>query len=211
MGDGYLGEIRMVAFNFAPQYWAFCNGQTLSIASNNALFALLGTFYGGDGISTFKLPDFRGRVPLAFGQGPNLPVYEIGENGGQPTMQLSQAQLPSHTHLAQFQPSGGGGTPTVSVTVNGSSAHGNSGSATGNYIAGMTDVNRSAGQLFVNNPEASTLGAIAGVSATISGVPSGGGTVTNAVAGQGQAFSIEPPYLSVNFVICTQGIYPSRS
>lgn len=212
MEDGYLGEIRMVAFNFEPRNWAFCNGQTLSIAQYNALFALLGTVYGGDGRSTFNLPNLQGRVAIGFGQGTGLPGYVLGEAAGRESVTLSQVQLPTHSHVATFTPAGGGGgTPTVDVTVNGSSATANSNSPNGNYIAGLTEVNRLTGQLFVNNPAANTLGSIAGVSATISGVPGAGGTVVNQNAGLGQPFSIEPPYLAVNFVICTQGLYPSRN
>lgn len=80
--DPYVGEIAMFAGNFAPNGWAFCNGQLLSIASNNALFALIGTYYGGDGVTTFALPDLRGRVPMHHGTGPGLTPRSIGENVG---------------------------------------------------------------------------------------------------------------------------------
>jgi microcystin-dependent protein len=79
MGDQYLGEVRMVGFSFAPQDWALCNGQTLPISANSALFALLGTTYGGNGTTTFNLPDLQGRMPLHAGSGGGLPVYTPGQ------------------------------------------------------------------------------------------------------------------------------------
>jgi microcystin-dependent protein len=94
----FLGEIRYVGFNFAPQGWALCNGQLLSIADNTALFTLLGTFYGGDGKTTFALPDMRGRVPVATGQGLNLTNRFIGSTGGQESVTLTGPQMPKHRH-----------------------------------------------------------------------------------------------------------------
>lgn len=94
----FLGMIIAVGFNFAPSGWAFCNGQLLSIASNTALFSLLGTFYGGDGSSTFALPDLRGRTIIHFGQGTGLSSFSIGEVGGTETMTLSVENMPAHTH-----------------------------------------------------------------------------------------------------------------
>jgi microcystin-dependent protein len=98
MSDPFLGEIRIFGGNFAPNDWAFCNGQIMSIAQNNALFSLLGTIYGGDGIQTFALPDLRGRVPLSFGQGPGLSSYSQGEASGTETVTLISTQMPSHIH-----------------------------------------------------------------------------------------------------------------
>lgn len=97
--DPYIGEIRMVAFNFAPQGWAKCEGQLLPISQNIALFTLLGTTYGGDGVTTFKLPDFRGRVPMAPGTGPGLTPTTLGEEQGSETVTLLPSNLPPHTHL----------------------------------------------------------------------------------------------------------------
>jgi microcystin-dependent protein len=95
----FLGEIHMFAGNFPPVGWAFCDGQLLPISQNTALFSLLGTTYGGNGISTFALPDLRGRVPLHRGQGPGLSPYSEGQSGGQETVALLASQMPSHTHL----------------------------------------------------------------------------------------------------------------
>jgi microcystin-dependent protein len=103
MTNPYLGEIRMFAGNFAPQGWAFCDGQLLSVAQNQALFSLLGTTYGGDGRQSFGLPDLRGRLPLHPGQGPGLSDYRLGQRGGAESVALSDAEMPAHSHTAQVQ------------------------------------------------------------------------------------------------------------
>lgn len=108
MSDPFIGEIRMVGFTFAPQGWAECDGQLLAISQNDALFSLLGTTYGGDGVSTFALPDLRGRVPIHQGSGPGLSDRPIGSRGGVEQVTLTAAQIPSHTH--PMQASGVGGT-----------------------------------------------------------------------------------------------------
>ena len=98
VADNFLGEIRMVGFTFAPRGWAFCNGQLMPISQNTALFSLLGTTYGGDGQSTFALPDLRGRVPIHFGQAPGLSNYVQGEVTGTEAVTLTTNELPSHAH-----------------------------------------------------------------------------------------------------------------
>lgn len=98
MADPFLGEIRMFGGNFAPIGWAFCQGQLIPISQNAALFSLLGTMYGGDGVSTFALPDLRGRVPLGMGQGPGLSPYTEGQAGGAESVTLNTQQMPAHTH-----------------------------------------------------------------------------------------------------------------
>src|SRR5690242_5227380 len=102
MSEPFLGEIRLMSFNFAPQGWAQCNGQFLAINQNQALFSLLGTTYGGNGQTTFALPDLRGRVPIhvggsSSGQGPGLSVYSMGQQGGVESVTLSGAEMPAHT------------------------------------------------------------------------------------------------------------------
>ena len=96
--DQYLGEIRLVGFNFEPQGWAFCDGRLLPINQNQALFALLGSMYGGDGRTNFALPDLRGRVPVGFGQSAGGSTYDLGSTGGAESVKLGVAQLPSHSH-----------------------------------------------------------------------------------------------------------------
>ncbi len=98
MADPFLGQIVMFGGNFAPRGWALCDGQLLAISQNSALFSILGTTYGGDGRTTFALPDLRGRVPVHAGTGPGLTPYRLGERGGQEAVTLTTAQIPSHTH-----------------------------------------------------------------------------------------------------------------
>ena len=98
MADPFVAEIRIFGFNFAPKGWAFCDGQLLPLSQNTALFSLLGTTYGGDGKSTFALPDLRGRAPMFFGQGPGLSLHDIGEVAGDDTVTLLESEIPSHGH-----------------------------------------------------------------------------------------------------------------
>jgi microcystin-dependent protein len=98
VADPFVAEIRIVPFNFAPKGWAFCDGQLLPISQNTALFSLLGTFYGGDGKSTFALPDLQGRSALHPGQGPGLSERFLGQEGGAETVTLLISEIPAHTH-----------------------------------------------------------------------------------------------------------------
>jgi microcystin-dependent protein len=101
MATPFVGEIRIFSLNFAPKGWAFCNGQLLSISQNTALFSLLGTQYGGDGRTTFALPNLQGSAPLHQGQGPGLSSRVIGEAGGEAAVTLIESELPAHTHVAR--------------------------------------------------------------------------------------------------------------
>lgn len=101
MADPFVAEIRIFPFNFAPKGWAFCNGQLLPISQNTALFALLGTTYGGDGKSTFALPDLQGSAPMHPGQGPGLSLHDLGETGGSETVTLLASKMPAHSHALQ--------------------------------------------------------------------------------------------------------------
>src|SRR5215510_651071 len=127
--EGTIGEIRMFAGNFAPRNWAFCAGQLMSISQNTALFSLLGTTYGGNGQTTFALPDFRGRVAVGTGQGPGLPNITLGEVSGEPTHTLISTEMPSHTHA-----------------LVGSSADANSGRPGGGLLA------KTGTSIYVNTP-----------------------------------------------------------
>jgi len=100
MADAYIGEIRMVGFPYAPMYWANADGQTLEVSQYPTLYSLFGTLYGGDGRTSFNLPDFRGRVPIHEGQGPGLPDYQMGWAGGVPSVVLAADEAPAHTHPA---------------------------------------------------------------------------------------------------------------
>jgi microcystin-dependent protein len=99
MADPFVAEIRIFGFNFAPTGWALCDGQLLPLSQNTALFSLLGTTYGGDGKSTFALPDLQGSVPMHPGQGPGLSLHDLGETGGSETVTLLQSEIPVHNHV----------------------------------------------------------------------------------------------------------------
>lgn len=111
MSNPYVGEIRMVAFNFAPYGWALCNGQLMSISQNTALFSLLGTQFGGDGKSNFALPNLQGMAPMCQGSGAGLTQRVMGETGGEPSVTVLQTQMPSHTHSAQAGAASNSDTP----------------------------------------------------------------------------------------------------
>src|SRR6185369_871125 len=98
MSSPFVAEIRIFGFNFAPKGWAFCAGQLLPISQNTALFSLLGTTYGGDGKSTFALPNMQGNAPMFWGQGPGLSLHDLGEESGSETVTLLESEIPSHTH-----------------------------------------------------------------------------------------------------------------
>ncbi len=117
MADPFVAEIRIFPFNFAPKGWAWCDGQLMPLSQNTALFSLLGTTYGGDGKSTFALPDLQGHAPMHPGQGPGLSLHDLGEMGGSDTVTLLQSEIPAHTHLvgAQTVPLGSVTTPTGNV------------------------------------------------------------------------------------------------
>lgn len=112
----FVGQIRIFAGNFAPQGWVFCDGQLLSIADNATLFNLIGTTYGGDGQTTFAVPDLRGRLPIDRGQGPSTSSYILGQSGGVETVTLTTQQIPSHTHTAAaFSYSGSADKPSNTI------------------------------------------------------------------------------------------------
>lgn len=118
MGQPFIGEIRLFAGNFAPAGWAFCHGQSLPISENDALFTLIGTTYGGDGETTFNLPDLRSRVPIHLGTGSGLPTYVIGEAGGVESVTLTTQQIPIHSHqLLATSSAGSANSPTGRVTA----------------------------------------------------------------------------------------------
>ena len=176
--EGTIGTILMFGGNFAPRAWALCEGQLLPIAQNTALFSILGTTYGGDGRTTFGLPDMRGRAPIGTGNGPGLPDVRLGAKGGTPTVTLTVNNMPSHTH-------------TAATTVGVSSQNASSEEPAGNVLATQP------GNVFAAASAANgTMGAVA---------------TTVTAAGNGQSFDNHQPYQAVNFVICLQGVFPSRS
>src|SRR6202161_5001908 len=104
MSDQFVAEIRIFGFTFPPTGWAYCNGQLLPISQNTALFSLLGTNYGGNGTSTFALPNLQGSAPMHPGQGPGLSLHDLGETGGSTTVSLLESEMPSHPHALQASP-----------------------------------------------------------------------------------------------------------
>lgn len=172
MSDQFLGEIRIFPFSFPPTGWAFCEGQIMPISQNTALFALLGVTYGGDGMSTFGLPDLRGRAPLQHGQGPGLSEYPLGDRGGSSNVTLLQHEIPLHTH-----------------NIHAAAQSANSRSPEGKVLA------RSVGGLAWAQPAGA-------------GVPMAYQAMT--VAGVNEPHNNMQPYLTVNFCIALQGIFPQR-
>ncbi|WP_289659422.1 phage tail protein [Flavobacterium panacagri] len=195
MIEVYIGEIHLFAFNFNPVGWAFCNGQAMGITQNQTLFALLGTTYGGNGTTTFNLPDLRGRSPIHFGQGPGLSNVVIGQNAGVENITLLQSNMPAHVHALT------GGTVAVTLTAN---------SITGGTVSNETDNGNnslaSGGQTANIYSEPGTgVSKIGGIGAT---AVLGGNT---AIAGSTIPFSIRNPYLAVNMCISLQGVFPTRN
>jgi microcystin-dependent protein len=207
MDSPFVGQIQTFGFNFAPRGWALCQGQTLPISQNAALFSLLGTYYGGNGQTTFQLPDLQGRVAVGQGQGQGLSSYIMGQKAGTENTQLTIANIPSHTHAATFTPTGGGGALTATMNVVNAAGNLSTGGTSGsNYLAGSHGVSANAGIYAASG----TLTALNAGSITVSGGGSGG-TVTNALTGNGQPVSTLQPYLAINYSIALQGIFPSRN
>ena len=172
--DPFVAEIRILGFNFAPKGWAFCDGQLMPISQNTALFSLLGTTYGGDGKSTFALPDMQGNAPMHPGQGPGLSLHDLGETGGSETVTLLESEIPSHAHALTADPNvAETPDPTINSLARGSSINAYQTNANANLVT-MSD------------------SAVA---------PAGGDQPHNNMM----------PYLTLNFCIALQGVYPPRT
>lgn len=184
MASPYLSQITMFGGNFAPKNYAFCNGQLLSIQQNAALFSLLGTTYGGNGTTTFGLPNLQSSLPPSFGQGPGLSNYVQGQVGGTPNVTLTQATVPSHQHFMMA-------TTNASATT--SSAISNS------VVLGTPSV--SGADLYSNPPTS-------GQPALIPHVLAAGACST---VGGNQPHSNLMPTLCISFCIALAGIFPSRN
>ena len=202
--EGTMGEIRMFAGNFAPKNWALCSGTTMAISQNQALYSILGTIYGGDGRTTFALPDLRGRVPVQQGRGPGLTNRVQGQPAGAEAHIMNTQQLARHTHAATFTSGGGGGAVSVEIDV--ASANGTTADPNGNIIAQVPGGLGSANAYAAPSAKSGTLGGV-----TASGGGGGGGTVTVDDAGDSAQFSLMQPFLPINFIICIEGNYPSRN
>lgn len=181
--DQYIGEIGIAGFNFAPRNWALCNGQILSISQNTALFALLGTQYGGDGRATFALPNLQGCVAIHKGQGPGLSDYVIGETGGSQTTSLQLTNMPAHTHNGQS-----GQTPSLAQPATSQAGTSNS---PDNTVPAATSASR-------------LMYAPAGNASMAPYTP------TLQTAGGSQPVSIMQAGLVLIYCIALQGVFPQR-
>jgi microcystin-dependent protein len=173
MANPFVAEIRIMPFNFAPTGWAFCNGQLMPISQNTALFSLLGTTYGGDGKSTFALPNMQGNAPMQAGQGPGLSLRDLGETGGEQTVTLLQTEIPAHSHIAVAD----GVADTASPQNN----------TWGSALKGHGDLYAPASSLVQMSPLALS------------------------IAGGNLPHNNLQPFLTLNFVIALQGVYPARN
>lgn len=180
-----LGEIVMLPFDFVPKGFAWCNGQLLPVAQNVALFSVLGTTYGGDGSSTFALPNLQGRVPLHKGQGPGLPSYSVGEIGGVENVTLTVNEIPNHTHPAPLKIPAGG-APDKDSPINGYPAT----FPVGTEITGIEPL------LYADNALAQ-MGSIEIDAET-------------GVSGEGLPHNNMQPFLTCHYAIALQGIFPNR-
>jgi microcystin-dependent protein len=217
-----LGEIKWVPYNFAPRGWADCNGQLLSIAQNTALFSLLGTTFGGDGRTTFALPDMRGRVSVHAGQGPGLSNRDLGEVGGEETHTLTVAEIPSHDHSISSHTHA---IPALNVDVKASSADATTTSPQGNVLAnaaasagGGNGPGKGKGKgpdkddvkaTSIYNAGPANVSLAAGSAMTEIGT-TGGGSGTTMPTGGGAAHQNMQPFLGLRCIIAVEGIFPSR-
>ena len=179
--DEFIGIIKIFGGNFAPRGWALCNGQLLSISQYTALFSILGTTYGGDGRTTFALPDLRGRVAVGEGTGPGLPAVDLGELAGEPTHTLIQNEIPAHAHGAVVS-----SADAAQSAATAGSTIATPGSSSGRSFTPTLGFNTSTPNT-VLNPGSIT--------------PTGGSQPHNNMQ----------PYLGVNYIICLDGVFPSRN
>ncbi|TWF39862.1 microcystin-dependent protein [Chitinophaga polysaccharea] len=178
----FVAEIMIFGCNFAPQGFAFCEGQLMPISQNTALFSLLGTYYGGDGKSNFGLPNLQGRVPIGVGQGQGLTQRDLGEQGGVETVTLTLAELPSHTHLVTQTPLA---IPVGDVN--------NTYNPVGNYLGTTAGT-----QLYGSIPDTGNIPLKSTIQAANGGYPN-------------LPLNNMQPYLALNFVIALQGVFPPRT
>lgn len=183
--EEYIGIVKLFAGTYAPQNWAFCDGSTLPISRYTALFSILGTTYGGDGVSTFKLPDLRSSVPVGAGQKPGYSSYYPGQVGGTENVTLTISQMPAHTHGANVAVSSANATDSVAKAGENLGAPGNL-----------------QGREFNN-----TFGYVQGAADTQLAADS----VKVAPAGSSLPVPIMQPYMAMNYIICINGLYPPRS
>ena len=200
--DTFIGQIIMFAGNFAPRDWAFCDGQLLQISENQSLYSILGTTYGGDGRTTFGLPDFRGRVPIGQGQGNGLTSRIMGEQIGIEDVTLSTAQMPIHSHAAETTISGS----SVTAKLKASSAEGTTNVPLNNYLAKPSNIGLQSINMYDSSADIEM--ASDAIEIDLSAVTAN--TTTDDTGGNSAHNNIQPS-LVMNYIICVNGIYPSRS
>jgi microcystin-dependent protein len=203
MSEPFLGEIRMVGFNYAPRGWAFCAGQLMAIAQNTALFSLLGTTFGGDGVQTFALPDYRGRSPVGMGNGPGLTPIVQGEEAGTESATLNILQMPIHNHVATTTATA---TSTGTFQVAGASSNPSATPSTTNNILSASGGGPGTATIWSDQLSSPVTLANPEVIDTALNV-----NVTVQSAGGSQPIGLRNPFLGTNFIIATQGIFPSRN
>jgi microcystin-dependent protein len=190
--DAFIGTIMAWAPTYAPQSWAFCQGQTLAVSQNQALFALIGTTYGGNGSTNFQLPNLSGRVPIGAGTAPGQSNITLGQIGGAQSVILSINQMPTHTHVPTLS--------SVSIKASATEATDLLPSATANVLAGPYDTN--------------ALNALAGFTSAAPDTVLNTGfsaNISNSTVGGSQPVPTLPPFLGLNYIICLQGIFPPRN
>ncbi|MXV17049.1 phage tail protein [Hufsiella ginkgonis] len=200
--DAYLGTILPWAPNYAPRGWSLCQGQILNISSNNALFAIIGAVYGGNGSSTFGLPNLQGRVPIGAGQSTGTSNYVLGTSQGAESVSLNLNNLPAHTHAATLT---NAQVPPPVIMVSAADATDHLPTATVNTLAAPMDTANIAEIAGFNNLPPTQAINIGSTGTTISG------PVVVSTNGASAPFSIIQPYQVVNFIICTVGIFPPRN
>lgn len=192
----FIGTIQSFAFNFAPMNWALCNGQTLSIAQNQTLFALIGTTYGGDGQNTFMLPNLQGRLPMGQGNGLGLTPRAIGTVSGSENVSATLNNLPNHTHTLT------GITAATTVQLANPASNPVSTPTATNSFIGTSGTGPGSATIYSDQQGASPV-LLQGVTTTVSGSVS--------AAGGSQPMAIMNPFLAINFSIALQGFFPSRN
>jgi microcystin-dependent protein len=198
MSEPFLGEIIMFAGNFAPRGWALCDGQLLSISSNQALFSILGTAYGGDGRTSFGLPDLRSRAPIHAGQGNGLTSHRLGSKSGAEYIRLTTDTLPQHQHAVALS---GAGSATFSLKA--STAAGNTSTPGPTTIPAKIMVGLNALDAYTTAADTTLLPGTASTTVNVEG--------NTGMTGAGQPVPIVPPVLALNFIIATVGDFPSRN
>ncbi|EDM67137.1 hypothetical protein PE36_08901 [Moritella sp. PE36] len=212
--EPFLGSTMTFGFNFAPRGWAFCHGQIMPISQNTALFSLLGTTFGGDGRTTFALPNLQGRSQVHVGNGPGLSSIHWGQRGGAELKVLNVSEIPSHTHTATFDGSKASATPataTAEVIVNAHSGLGDQENANSGYWATAKSGFNPIPDSFSKSKNTTMASDAIEVDVTITAGILTGGEVTVNNTGGNQAFNIRNPYLGMYNSIALQGLFPSRN